>query len=180
MPPCEEPSSISNPPVTRSRKRRCPPPDPALSPEIAREPCLNNTDPYLVLSDIEEDRDVSIVSIPCSNRFECLFDSSPGPKENSTTKDDDLENTVPQTSQQPEKVNYMTTSAGDRLNLQHDEPSPTPNKLCDLYHTKNVKIKVCVQCTTSPATYFKNWCSDCYNVNKERLQRQRQFRITDR
>ena len=61
----------------RTRKRRCPVEQPP-SPEISRGTCSNMSREEVV-SDFEADRDVSVTSIPCSNRFDVLEDDSSGP-----------------------------------------------------------------------------------------------------
>ena len=63
--------------ITRRTRKRIRPAEKPPSPEISREPHLNSNREE-VASDIEADRDASIVSIPCSNRFSALEDDSSG------------------------------------------------------------------------------------------------------
>ena len=63
--------------ITRRTRKRIRPAEKPPSPEISREP-HSNASREEVASDIEGDRDVSITSIPCSNRFNALEDGSSG------------------------------------------------------------------------------------------------------
>ena len=121
--------------VTRTTRKRRRPVEPAPSPEISRDACLNAGIDE-ILSDIEPDRDVSITSVPCSNRFDALEDDSSG-----SAPLADIEGQA--------NDDQFDTNDVEESNLEISNAlvaSPSQNRLCCLCKTVRVSESYHVRC----------------------------------
>ena len=121
--------------TTRKRGRPVEPVEQAPSPEISREACLNASIGE-VSSDIEPDRDVSITSVPCSNRFDVLEDESSGSAPLDDIKGQANDDELDTDDVEESNLEISTTS----------DASPSQNSLCCLCKTVRVSEPYHVRC----------------------------------